>query len=192
MSVRIIFLSVVLIFLLHPRSNASQIQKTEKLRDVEMKWTFKYHKNFPGKIELYQVSADKYEYPGETVSYPINTPLPILNKIDGSFKMKAPGGFAPIAMVVKNPTDKDWYFYANFHNFSPSESSTGIGLQCLCVQHIFKVKAKTAWVRLGKIDLNRRFTSDKIEIVHDVIHMTYEELKERNYLGDGFTISNEE
>ena len=160
----------------------------EKLRLVNVSWNFKYHKNFPGRIQLYELNPDMYEYTGETKNYPIGQKLPVVKKIPNSFKMKAPGGFVPLALTITNPTNKDWFFYANFHRYKPNNSATGIRIHCLCIQHIFKVKAKTVWFRIGKVDLNRRFTANEIEITHDIIGMTVEELKARNYFGDGFTV----
>ena len=76
-----------------------------------------------------------------------------------------------------------WYFFANFHKIYPIEKSFGVTLTCLCNNHIFEVKPKTSWARIVQVRTYGEFRDKILDLRHDVVGLTKQELSERRLHG---------
>jgi hypothetical protein len=148
-----------------------------KNNSIKFAWTFKYTR-FPGKIKIYEVEADKSYDAGETKAEPLGEANPFKRLAPDLIDLE-PNVLKPLALVIENPTDSPWYFYANFHNYIPVDNAVGLSLQCVCNNTIFEVPPQSRWSRLVNTKSKRLLQGDRLNIEHEIIGLTQEEVRKK-------------
>lgn len=129
--------------------------------------TFSYKNGFPGRIETFDIPIEKALDIGETKNIPIARGLPFGKKSAPTFNMR-PNQRRAFALVVKNETDKPWYFFASSHTTEPKEEGLGLTFACLCYNHYFVVEPKSYWYRIVEVR-TRGMLKGSFNILHNII-----------------------
>ncbi len=147
---------------LSPKAEASVPQP----REVQIAWEYK---NFPGKIELYEVTP-KYRYAISTTGTTSSLErAPVTGKKISDQLRILPGESKTFVLVVRNPSPDRWFFFASPHLMDPPEASQGHHFECLCIHHIFEVPPKKLWYRIVRLNLSPDFSASQAKLVHTVI-----------------------
>lgn len=155
----------LLLLIIAPGATAEGPSKA--IKKVKVKIDFIY-KDFPGKIEVYDVKdSSKFDI-SETNVVDKKEELPITKKNDGRFTMSA-GESRTVVLVVENNTGRDWYFNATPHSILPIEASVAQKFECLCNHSIFNAKKKSFWYRIVRLELEKDFNSSSIQLTHNII-----------------------
>lgn len=144
-----------------------------------VRWTFTYVNSFPGQIRIFEVPDDYKWEVGEMFAFPNSKILPF-TKLAPELIPVEPRNRKTLALVIENPTDKPWYFFANFHKMYPAQQAFGANLVCLCTNHIFEVKARSHWVRIVQVKTYDSFQKKILELRHEIVGLTADEMKKKN------------
>jgi hypothetical protein len=162
------YLYWLIIFLLVPTSGLSK----EALPLVQINWDYR---NFPLELEIYEALPPEDVYVGQTKVYTLKDKINLGKKLQ-EFRLK--NKQQRLALVIKNKTDQDQYFYAVPHTVTPPQASLGQLFQCLCTGHVFKVPKQSVWVRIARLNIEKETVFHKsFSLIHSIIGMTLDEIK---------------
>lgn len=160
----------------HVAKETKSISPSKKSKKVSAKFDFIY-KDFPGKIELYEVSDSSVLDITETRVVANKKDLPVKKKMT-SLTM-SPGEARTFVLVVENKTNTDWYFNATPHSITPIEASVGQKFECLCNHSIFKAQKKAFWYRIVRFEIEKDFSSASIRLTHNILGVKSEDAKDK-------------
>lgn len=145
------------------------------------------YKNMDQKIRLFEVPTKMVLDLGIHGNMGLDTATPFGAPLPPEFVLRR-GEVKYFAMVIENPSNSPLYFYASFHQIRPEEEAIGYVLNCLCINQLFVVPAKTRWYRIGSVVLTTNFPGDVIAFQHNVFGMTAKEVqakKVENLINEG-------
>lgn len=152
-------------------------EKKRTNKPVEVVVDFIY-RNFPGKVEIYDVKETSQLDISETRNVNKKSDLPVLKRNGGKFTMRA-GQARTFVLVVENKTDKDWYFNATPHSITPIEASVSQRFECLCNHAVFRADKKSLWYRIVRFELDKDFSASSIRLTHNILGIKSEDAKEK-------------
>lgn len=170
----------ILFFLSCLTSAQSTWAATTLGREVSVR-LFWNNKNFPLKMRVFTASSDKVLDVKETLVTKLSEPLPrwILRETTNQTLRGELGQALPFVMLIENPTDKPYYFFAAPHTYEPAESSFGVELSCLCVGSIFTLPPKSRWLRVGVAKILKSSNASVLNITHSLIGIPEDKLEKK-------------
>lgn len=169
-------LSVIVVIAFAMTTKAEEKIKKDNFVNVQMMFI---EKNMPSSMELYEVPAEQILDVGTYKYAKISDGLPFQTKMRSEMLVKR-GVPKYFAMVIKNPTKENKYFYASYHQMRPEEASLGYLLQCLCVNKLFVIPAESYWYRIGSISLSASlFIKETIAVKHNLFGLTEAEVRQK-------------
>lgn len=142
---------------------------------VHVDWVYK---GLPGKMELYELAAQRPVQLWDTNSVADTNLLPISSKISKSSLFLSAGETRKFALVYKNETKEKLYFFAAPHSVDPPEYGFGFKFKCLCVNHLFQVDPGYTWYRIVEIRTMPSWASDEFRITHTLVRVDPSQAKE--------------
>jgi hypothetical protein len=162
-----ILLSFLLVFNYLPPALAG-------VSNISITWT---KKDFPLEMEIYSVRPEKAAFVTETGHVKDIKDSPADKLLNGKMTVQT-NSSEPAVLIVKNPTEKDFYFFAVPHELNPHHASAGHYFECLCNSRVYKVPAKSVWYRIVRVNLNSSFQNLKsFEINHQLIGISEADAK---------------
>lgn len=135
-------------------------------------------RGFPGKIRLYELAAGRPISLWETETVSSLEKAPVSGEIEGSTLLLSPGELRRFALVYKNETGEDLFFFAAPHSVTPPEFGFGFKFKCLCVNHLFKVEAGKIWYRIVEFRTMPNWASGEFEVSHTLVRVDPTQAKE--------------
>lgn len=142
---------------------------------VRIEWI---RKGVPGKMELYELAAQKPVQLWDTKSVASLEQAPISTPIEASTLLLSPGELRRFALVYKNDTKEDLFFFAAPHSVTPPEFGFGFKFKCLCVNHLFKVESGHVWYRIVELRTMPNWASEEFSITHTLVRVDPFQAKE--------------
>ncbi|WP_404820692.1 LIC11469 family lipoprotein adhesin Lsa20 [Leptospira yasudae] len=128
-------------------------------------------KSFPLEMELYEGASQRPVDLWATGNVKTLSEAPVSEKISGNDLYLKPGSKKRFVLVVKNTSDRDFYFFAAPHSMVPAEASLGFKFKCLCVNHAFYVPAKEIWYRVVELRTGGETLGKEMKITHTLVGM---------------------
>lgn len=132
---------------------------------------FDNKKNLKFEYSIYEVDREKFKEKigifGDLFAIEqLENPTAIPN-----FKFDLKTGDSKIlALVVENKSDRTINFYVSPHESNPADTTLDFKFNCLCYNHIYKIKPKSKWFRIMKLHQTKEITpSRKVKLRHHVI-----------------------
>lgn len=134
-------------------------------------------KGFPFEMELYEGAIQRPVDLWATGSVKNIEDAPVSVRIEGNDLFLKPGAKKRFVLVVKNESDKDFYFFAAPHSMEPAEGSLGFKFKCLCINHAFYIPPREIWYRVVELRTGGEALSRDLKITHTLIGMDEERLR---------------
>ncbi|TGK33217.1 hypothetical protein EHQ12_17940 [Leptospira gomenensis] len=134
-------------------------------------------KKFPFEMELYEGAIQRPVDLWATGSVKNIEDAPVSIRIEGNDLFLKPGAKKKFVLVVKNDSDRDFYFFAAPHSMEPAEGSLGFKFKCLCINHAFYVPAREIWYRVVELRTGGEALSRDLRIKHTLIGMDEERIR---------------
>lgn len=166
-----------LIFFLAFFLSGALVAQTSKKNSVQASFSFEY-KNFPLKVETYNVKPGSRYDIAETRNVKDMSKAPVTNMFKGKLSLER-GSKESFALVIKNQSDKDQYFFASPHLIDPIESTRGQHFECLCNHHLFRVKKKSVWYRIVAYEIAADYSFANVDLKHTIIGIPESEAKKK-------------
>ncbi|PJZ58319.1 LIC11469 family lipoprotein adhesin Lsa20 [Leptospira barantonii] len=134
-------------------------------------------KSFPLDIELYEGASQRPVDLWATGSVKDLSEAPVSVPIEGNDLYLKPGSKKKFVLVVKNTTDRDFYFFASPHSMLPAEGSLGFKFKCLCINHAFFIPPKETWYRVVELRTGGEALAKELRITHTLVGMDEERIR---------------
>lgn len=134
-------------------------------------------KSFPLEMQLYEGASQRPVDLWATGSVQDLSDAPVSTPIEGNDLYLKPGSKKRFVLVVKNTTDRDFYFFASPHSMLPAEGSLGFKFKCLCVNHAFFIPPKEIWYRVVELRTGGEAMGKELRITHTLVGMDEERIR---------------
>ncbi|AYV54111.1 hypothetical protein EFP84_00410 [Leptospira kmetyi] len=134
-------------------------------------------KSFPLEMELYEGASQRPVDLWATGSVKDLSEAPVSAPIEGNDLYLKPGSKKRFVLVVKNTTDRDFYFFASPHSMLPAEGSLGFKFKCLCINHAFLIPPKEIWYRVVELRTGGEALAKELRITHILVGMDEERIR---------------
>lgn len=147
-------------------------------------------KNFPLEMELYEGASQRPVDLWATGTVKDLSEAPVSVKMEENDLYLKPGSKKRFVLVVKNTTNRDFYFFAAPHSMVPAEGSLGFKFKCLCINHAFYIPPGETWYRVVELRTGGEVMGKELKITHTLVGM--DEARIQLYQKRIGTVSNED
>ncbi|RHX90723.1 hypothetical protein DLM75_10055 [Leptospira stimsonii] len=197
---RIVSAFVVFFFLIFDckkESSGSDSQKLEPLESdpnrqmqVSILWE---KKRFPFEMELFEGASQRPVDLWSTGTVKELSDAPVSVPIPGYDLYLKPGSKKKFVLVVRNKSDRDFYFFAAPHSMEPPESSLGFKFKCLCINHAFYIPPGEIWYRVVELRTGGEAMGKELKISHTLVGMDEERIRiYQKRIGSGTSSSSDD
>ncbi|ASV10610.1 LIC11469 family lipoprotein adhesin Lsa20 [Leptospira santarosai] len=134
-------------------------------------------KKFPLEMELYEGASQRPVELWATGNVKDLSEAPVSSKIEGSELYIKPGSKKKFVLVVRNTTERDFYFFAAPHSMVPAENSLGFKFKCLCINHAFYIPPRETWYRVVELRTGGEALGKELKISHTLVGMDEDRLR---------------
>lgn len=157
---------------------------------VEILWE---KKRFPFEMELFEGASQRPVELWATGTVKDLSEAPVSSPISGNDLYLKPGSKKKFVLVVRNRSDRDFYFFAAPHSMEPAESALGFKFKCLCINHAFYVPPGEIWYRVVELRTGGEALGKELKIAHTLVGMDEERIQiYQKRIGSGTSSSSED
>ncbi|AOP33839.1 hypothetical protein A0128_08285 [Leptospira tipperaryensis] len=192
-----IFFSLLLILECKKESSNSDSEKlvpaeSDPNRQIQVSVLWE-KKEFPFEMELFEGASQRPVDLWATGTVKSLSEAPVSSPIDGNNLFLRPGSKKKFVLVVRNTSDRDFYFFAAPHSMEPAESSLGFKFKCLCINHAFYIPPKETWYRVVELRTGAEALGKELRITHTLVGMDENRIQlYQKRMGSGTSSSNED
>ncbi|TGM56634.1 hypothetical protein EHQ97_11955 [Leptospira adleri] len=150
-------------------------------------------KSFPFEMELFEGASQRPVDLWATGTVKEISEAPVASPISGNDLYLKPGSKKKFVLVVRNTTDRDFYFFAAPHSMEPAESALGFKFKCLCINHAFYIPPGEIWYRVVELRTGGEALGKELKIAHTLVGMDEERIKiYQKRIGSGTSSSSDD